>query len=646
MRSALLVALSIVSLFVSWAVAQTSQGPTPALPAAPIATPEDKPYPGVISLAVDASDTDRRIFRVHETIPVLGGDELVLLYPEWPPGWHAPVGRSRINRFAGLVITANGGRVAWVRDPVDMYAFHVKAPEGAGTLDIDFQYLSPVNNKVGVTEVSADILVLEWPSLTLYPAGYFTRQIVVDASVKLPDGWQFATALEQASASGASASFKRVPLDTLIDSPIFGGRNVARFDLDPNAPVRVHLNLFADRPELLALKPEQLDAHRSLIQQAYKLFGSSHFDHFDFLVSLSDNIDVGGLEHHRSSQNNTYATYFTEWDKTIYFRDLLPHEFTHSWNGKFRRPADLWTPNYNVPMRNSLLWVYEGLTEYWGHVLTARSGLLSKEQALDSLAVLAAAYQAMPGRAWRPVQDTTGDEIINPRNIPLPWRSWQRFEDYYVEGLLIWLDADTLIREMSHDQHSLDEMASGFFGVNNGSYMPVVYTFDDVVKALNAVQSYEWASFLRARIEAISTEPPFDGITRGGYKLVFNDVESDYYKSAEAILKITNLTYSIGLSVDKDGYVKSVLWDGPAFRAGLSAAVQILSVNGVAFDADRLKDAIKATQGAGGSIELIIKDQDRFRVARIDYHNGLRYPHLDRYTSQPARLDDILSAKK
>ncbi|MGP0091184.1 MAG: M61 family metallopeptidase [Xanthobacteraceae bacterium] len=642
MRPAM-ITVSLLALAAFGGASDTRAAPEPAAPAAPIAAPQDKPYLGVIRLTVDATDTVRRIFRVHETIPVAGGEDLVLLYPQWLPGTHGPVGK--VDRLAGLVITANGATIAWARDPVDVYAFHLRTPKDAVTLDIDFQYLSPVNAQAGGIEVTAELLTLEWPSVVLYPAGYFARQIAVEAGVTLPGGWQFATALEQAPTGGAT-TFRRVSLETLADSPVYAGRYVARQDLDPSDAVPVRLNAFADRPELLEIKPPQLEAHKALIRQAYKLFGSRHYDHYDFLVTLSDHVGYKGLEHHRSSQDHTSATYFSDWDKTITVRDLLPHEFTHSWNGKFRRPADLWTPNFNVPMRDSLLWVYEGQTQYWGKVLTARSGLWSQQQALDALALIAANFQARAGRTWRPLQDTADEAIIGARARSQSWTSWQRSADYYDEGLLIWLDADTLIRDLSHGERSLDDFARRFFGINDGSYVPVTYTFDDVVTTLNDVQPYEWAAFLRSRIDVVNPRPPLDGITRGGYKLVFDDVASEFYKSIETRAKNTNLTYSLGLSVEGGGNIVNVLWDGPAFKAGLSPGVQILAVNDIAFNADRLKDVVKAAKTGNAPIELIVKDQDRFRVVRIDYHDGLRYPHLARDPAQPARLDEILAAKK
>jgi predicted metalloprotease with PDZ domain len=626
--------------------ALASPGPQPAQASRPIPAPADKPYPGVIRLSVDASDVRRRVFRVHETIPVAGGGEVVLLYPQWLPGTHAPEGP--IDRFAGLVISAGGQPVAWTRDPVQVYAFHVPVPKGAKTLEVDFTYLSPVSDAVGSTEISPEIAIVEWVSTVLYPAGYYTRQIQVEVELTLPAGWKASTALERKADAGVSATlhFQPTPLNTLGDSPVYAGRYQRTIELGDTGGAPVRLNLFADDPSDLDATPEQIGLHRALIQQGQKLYGSHHYAHYDFLLSLSDIIPGNGLEHHQSSEDSAAPGYFSDWSKTVSYRDLLAHEYTHSWNGKFRRGADLWTPNYNTPMRNSLLWVYEGQTEYWGKVLATRSGLFSKENGLDAIAAIAAGYgEGMPGRAWRDVRDTTNDEIINPRR-PMSWRSWQRYEDYYNEGALVWLDADTLIRERSHGARSLDDFARTFFGVDDGSYVTRTYAFADVVKALNAVEPYDWATFLHARIDKAGVPVPLDGLKRGGYRLVFTDKPGALWESSETDRKTLNLTYSVGLSVAKDGAIKDVLWDGPAFKAGLATGMQILAVNGVAFDGDKLKAVIAAGKDKSGAIELIVKDQDRFRVVRIDYHGGLRYPHLERDGAGPASLDDILAAKK
>lgn len=621
-----------------------SPGPRAFAPVTPIEAPKDRAYPGAITLSVDASDLRRRIVHVHETLGS-GGADSVLLYPKWLPGSHAPEGP--IDRLAGIRITANGVPVAWTRDPVDVYALRLHLGPGVGRVEIDFDYLSPTNPAVGPQEMGQDLLMVEWNEVVLYPAGYFARQIPVDASLTLPDEWHYGTALEADSADGARTTFKRVNLETLIDSPVYAGRYAARLDLDPGSAVPVHLDLFADRAELLAVKPEQLEAHRALVRQAYKLFQSHHYAHYDFLYSLSDQIEKNGLEHHQSSEDGGDPESFTEWDKTAYARDLLPHEFTHSWNGKFRRPADLWTPNYSVPMQDSLLWVYEGQTQYWGEVLAARAALRTRQQALDELALTAAYFQSEPGRRWRALADTTNDEIINPRR-PQSWRDWQRFEDYYQEGALIWLDADTLIRERSQNRRSLDDFARAFFGIDDGSYTPVTYTFDDVVKALNAVEPYDWTGFLHQRVNAIGAPPPLDGLQRGGYQLVFTDTPSDYQTVTEGQRKRVNLLDSIGVQIDDadtKGLIAQVHWDSPAFKAKLTAGSQILAVNGIAYSADSLKDAIRSAHGTNAPIELIVKNGDLFAVAHIDYHDGLRYPHLQREPSTPARLDDILAPR-
>jgi predicted metalloprotease with PDZ domain len=637
-----LMAIAVCCAAMTLATAAENSGPSATSPITPIPAPKDRAYQGEIHLTVDATDISRRIVRVHERLSGIG-PETVLLYPKWLPGTHAPEGT--IDRIAGLRIAANGTPVTWTRDPVDIYAFRLHAGPGIRSIDIDFDYLSPTSPQVGILEISRELLIIEWNEVVLYPAGYFARQIPVEASLTLPADWQFGSALETERANGARTEFKRVSLETFIDSPIYAGRYAARFDLDPGGPAPVHLDLFADRPELLAVQPEQLEAHRALVQQAYKLFGSHHYNHYDFLYSLSDQIQEDGLEHHQSSENGADPQLFTEWDKTADGRDLLAHEYTHSWNGKFRRPADLWAPNYNVPMQNSLLWVYEGQTQYWGQVLAARSALRSRQQAFDQLALTAAFYEIQAGRQWRALQDTTNDEIINPRR-PQSWRDWQRFEDYYDEGALIWLDADTLIREHSQGKRSLDDFARGFFGIHDGSFIPVTYTFDDVVKALNAVEPYDWAAFLRQRLESVAKPPPLDGLRRGGYKLIYTDTPSDYLKASDEQRKRVNLLFSIGIAIDdKDGTVSQVIWNSPAFKAKLTESAQILAINGVAYSDNVLKDAIRAAHGAPAPIEMIVKTGDRYMVASLDYHDGLRYPHLERDQSEPARLDDIMAAR-
>jgi predicted metalloprotease with PDZ domain len=622
-------------------VLSQSSGPQPAPLPPPIVAPRDVPYPGTIRLAVDARDIERRILSVRETLPVRPGEPLVLLFPQWLPGSHSPTGR--VDKVAGLTIRANGKALVWRRDVVDVFAFHVDVPPSVGAVDIEFQYTSPVESSEGRVVMTAEMLNLQWNQVLMYPAGYFTRQMTVEPSVRLPDGWQFATALETASTSSGVTTFKQLPLETLVDSPMFAGRYFQRFELDSNPAAPVRLNVVADRAELIDVKPDQLEAHRELVRQAYKLYGSHHYDHYDFLLALTDRMGGIGLEHHRSSEDGTVPTYFTAWERNTDEHDLLAHEYTHSWNGKFRRPADLWTPNYNVPMRGSLLWVYEGQTEYWGYVLAARSGLLTRQQTLDALGSVAATYEHRIGHQWRALQDTTNDPIAALRR-PLAWRSWERSEDYYYEGLLIWLDVDTLIREKSGDRKSLDDFAAAFFGVGGTSYVPMTYTFEDVVRALNAVQPYDWAPFLRARLDSHGPAP-LDGVSRGGYKLTYRDTPTDYFRNSELRRRVSDMTFSLGFVVSDDGRLTEVLWDGPAFKNSLVLGTQVISVNGAAYSGDRLREAVRDAQKTGTPIELSVKNGDRYRTVSFNYRDGLRYPRLERDPGKPARLDQILAGK-
>jgi predicted metalloprotease with PDZ domain len=616
--------------------------PTPSPMPADIAAPQDIAYPGTLRLDVDATDIQRRIFNVRETIPVRGGATVTLHYPKWLPGTHSP--RGRIEAMAGLIITGGGARLEWRRDVVDVYAFHVDVPANVSALDLEFQYLTANDGGEGRVVMTQEMMNLQWEGVTFYPAGHYTRRIPVDVSVKLPPEWKLATALETASTNGDVTTFKTTTVEDLVDSPMFAGRYFKQIDLGMTGNAAVRLNIVADRPELLDAKPQHIELHKNLVTQAHRLFGSHHYDHYDFLLALTDRMGGIGLEHHQSSENGVPPTYFTEWEKNANGRDLLPHEYTHSWNGKFRRPADLWTPTFNVPMRDSLLWVYEGQTQYWGYVLSARSGLLSREQTLAALADIAATYEYRIGRRWKALQDTTNDPITAARR-PLPWRSWQRSEDYYSEGLLVWLDADTLIRDLSKGKKSLDDFAKTFFGVNDGSRVPVTYTFEDLVAALNSVQPYDWAKFLRERLDN-HEKAPLDGVTRGGYRLVFKDTQSDFMKAAEGQRKYTDLTYSLGIVIGREAKVTGVLWEGPAFKLGITTGTQIVAVNNTAYESDRLKDAITAAKNTGAPLELLVRNGDKFRTVKFDYRDGLRYPHFERESSTPDRLGNILGARK
>ena len=618
--------------------------PRPAPPSPPIPAARAVDYPGVIDLKVDVSDTTRKVFRVTETLPVIPGP-LVLSLPKWIPGEHSP--SAQIVLMSGFSITADDGRrLAWRRDPVEMTAFHMDVPPGVQSLTIRLEQPTAQPGGPVRIAVTPNLVLLKWTAVALYPAGYEVGRIRVRPTLTVPAGWSLATALDGAETTGATTRFAITSFETLMDSPVYAGRHKAVFDLDPASPRPVRLNVFADAPRNLKATPAQIAIHRRLVQQADKLFGGArNFDHYDFLLSLNPTVGYLGAEHQRSSENGySSAGYFTAWDTAFSGRDILAHEYVHAWNGKHRRPADLWTPDYTTPMRNSLLWVYEGLTEYYGDTLATRSGLYSPEQMRQRLALIAANAQATPGRSWRSLRDTTNAYIMNSAG-GTGSTSWLRALDYYEEGQLLWLDVDTLIRERTNGARSLDDFARAFFGVDDGDMNVSTYDFEDVVAALNTVAPYDWAGFLDTRLDA-HDHAPLDGLTRSGWRLVFETRPSAYVTAYEKDAEASLLTFSLGAEIGWDGQVKEALWDGPLHRAGVIAGTRIVKVAGKSYSPEALKAAITAAAKPGAlPILLSVKADDRVRLVRVPYHLGLKYPGLKRLTQTPDRLGQILSPR-
>ncbi len=625
-----------------------TQAQTPSL-----ASPTASPYPGEITLRVDATDLDHRILRVQQTLPAKPGP-LTLYFPRWLPGQHAPAGA--ISQLAGLKISAGGRPVPWTRDPLDTHAFKLDVPAGASALDIEFQNLSPVSPNAGRVTVTPEMLNVQWQAVVLYPAGWQASAITIQASLTLPAGWKAGTALRPAAEEGSTLRFKPVTLEMLIDSPVFAGHHFRRIELDPpGTPRPVVLNLMADSADKLNPTEVQIEAHRELVRQADKLYGSRHYAHYDFLLALSEELGGVGLEHHQSSENGVRPNYWENWDKRGGSRDLLPHEYTHSWNGKFRRPADLNTPDFNLPMQTSLLWLYEGQTQFWGWVLATRSGLTSPQQARDALARTAASYDNQSGREWRNLQDTTNEPVMTARGGGKDWYSWQRGGDYYGEMLLIWLDADSLIREKTSGAKSLDDFAKAFFGVKNGELGPLPYRFEDIVSALNSVVPHDWAGFLHQRLDSHAARAPLDGLARGGWKLVYADTPSDTAKADEAEGRFADFAYSLGFTVGSprggagapgsDGRISNVVWGGVAFQAGMAPGATLLAVNSRAYKAELLKLAVTANKAGQAPIELLLREGDRFRTLRLDYRGGLRYPKLEPVAGSEDRLGALLGRR-
>lgn len=607
----------------------------------PIPAAQDKPYPSTLQVSVDASDTVQGIFKVSQTIPLPDvlpvPGKLTLLFPKWLPGKHGP--RGEIEKLSGLVIKAGETILPWTRDPLDMFAFTVDVPAGTQSVTAQFNFLSATAANQGRIVVTSDIINLQPNQISLYPAGYYTRQIPTSLTVTWPQGWQAAGALRPAGpATPANAiTYQTIDYETLVDSPFFAGRHFKSWDLGQN----VTLNVVADSAAFLAAKPEHIDAHKRLVDQAVKTFGARHFDHYDFLLALSDQLGGIGLEHHRSSENSEPTAYFTGWDTPSSTRNLLPHEFTHSWNGKYRRGADSIAPDFRQPLRNSLLWVYEGQTQFWGYVLGARSGMTSREDTMVLLAAIAAGLDNTPGRRWRPLVDTTNDPVITAR-APKGWRSEQRAEDYYNEGLLIWLEVDAMLRERTAGKKGIDDFARAFFGVRDGDWGALPYTIDDLAKILNDITPMDWKAHLTARISETSTNAPLGGFTRSGYTLEYTDQQPKPLAAQERSGNGVNLMYSGGFATGANAIVAAVSPMTAAFDAGLKVGDQILSVNDQPYSNAVLKAEIIAAKGGDKPIRLIVKTRDRTRQADLNWNEGLRYPVLKRTGKGPDWLDRLL----
>ena len=596
--------------------------------------------PGTIRLEVDASNAAQKILHAHEQIPVQAGD-LTLCYPEWIPGEHMPDGP--IINVAGLKFSAAGKTVAWRRDLVDMFAFHLDVPAGSGSLDVDLDFLlsAPASGFSAGASATASLNVLSWNQLLLYPKGYAVHDLIFVPSLKLPSGWMFGTALPGPKQNGDTIDFSAVPLDTLVDSPVLAGRFFRKIDLTPGQNPDNEIDIAADSQAALAVTPDTELHLRQLVSETGALFGVRHYRGYHFLLTLSDDVAHFGLEHHESSDDRTSERSLIDERERIDFAGLLPHEFVHSWNGKYRRPAGLTTPDYQQPMKDDLLWVYEGLTEYLGHVLTTRSGLLSEEQSREALAYLVATYEHRPGRAWRPLQDTA-DSAPFLYDAGLDWANWRRGTDFYEEGELLWLDADTTLRRLTNDQKSMNDFCKSFFGGPGGEPALKTYTFDDVVAALNALAPYDWTGFLRAHLDSLAPSTPIEAVENGGWKLTYNEQPNEIQSNASEVNHILDLSFSIGLSMRDDGWVCDVTHGGPAYASGLGPGMKVVAVDGQQFSTEALNAAIDAAKGATTPIRLLVANGAQFQTYSIDYHGGVECPHLERDTNRPDYLSEIL----
>ena len=600
-----------------------------------------------IRVWVDATDAPHRMFHSHMVIPVKPGP-LTLLYPEWIPGEHGPTGP--IIDMVGLKITAGGQPVAWTRDSTNMYAYHVTVPAGAASLDVAFDQISPPDTAgfSSGASTTSELAVLNWNQVLLYPQGAQPDDLQIQASLRVPNGWRYGTALPIASESGNQIEFRPAPLTTLIDSPISTGAHYRTIDLGSLNGIPHFLHIAADSEHALGVSQDVIGDYKNLVQEAGALFGTEHYRDYHFLFTLSNHVAHFGLEHHESSDDRDDENTLVEPDRERATADLLPHEFVHSWNGKFRRPRGLTSDNhdggYATPMKTDLLWVYEGLTEYLGGVLAARSGLWTADDYRDKLAYTAAMLDNEYGRRWRPLEDTA---VSGPflYESGTDYADYRRGVDFYPEGILIWLDVDVTIRQLSKGAKSLDDFCRAFHGGPGGEPALKTYDFADVVAALNAVQPYDWAAFLKQRVQSTSDHAPLGGIEHAGWKLQYDADEPDFFAIAE---EGSNLSYSLGLKVRDDGYVTDIALAGPAAKAGMSPATRIIAVNTRQFTPAVLRNAITTAATDSKPIELLVRQGEYYKTYRVDYHGGERYPHLVRIENTPDLLAQIIAplAKK
>ena len=593
----------------------------------------------IIQLAVDATDAPRRILHARMTIPATPGP-FTLVYPKWIPGEHGPTGP--VVDTAGIFISANGQQLQWVRDDVDMYALHMNVPAGASSVEVSLDFLATAAAEgFSAGASSSDKLeVLSWNEVLMYPPGKAAADITFAPSVKLPAGWKFGTALERQSQSGGTITFKPVSLETLVDSPVLAGEYFREIPISSAPEIPHFIDLAADSAAALAMTDDTISHYKRLVSETGALFGARHYNSYHFLVTLSDYVAHFGLEHHQSSDDRIPERAFIYEDERKLDSDLLPHEFVHSWNGKYRRPAGLATPSYQEPMKGELLWVYEGLTQYWGEVLAVRSGLLTPELFREQAALEAAYLDQRQGRKWRDLQDTaTAAQLLYESS--LAYQDWRRSTDYYDEGFLLWLEADTIIRQQTQGRRSLNDFGRLFHGGQSGPPMVRPYNFDDIVSALNQIAPYDWRNFWLERLHSKAPHAPLGGIENGGYRLVYNSTPSEWIKLVEESKKDADERFSIGLLVRDNGSVVDTIMNSPAAKAGFAPDMHIVAVNGRQFSIDILKQAISSSANASGPIEFIVENAEYYKVLKVDYRQGARYPHLERAPSTPSLLDEI-----
>ncbi len=601
-----------------------------------------------VRLRVDLREATKHIFHAKLSIPVTAGP-LTLVYPKWIPGEHSPVGP--IVNLTGLIFRADGKQIEWRRDDVDMFAFHCQMPTGASELEVSLDYVSPTGPSPGRENPSAtaQLAILNWYTVLLYPQGAKSDDLTYVASLQVPAGWKYGTALPVASEAGGTIEFRPSSLTTLVDSPVLTGAHMRVIDLSPGQRPEHHIHIATETESGLEITPETVQQWRQLVAETGALFGARHYRHYDFLLTESDNIETDGVEHHESSDNRVPGRTLQDPNISDALTDLLPHEFTHSWNGKYRRPAGLATPNYQEPMKGGLLWVYEGMTQYYGTMLSARIGSWTPERLRENLAWVAAYLDQRKGRTWRDLEDTAVSAQLLYGSAE-EYRTWRRDTDYYDEGTLIWLEADTIIRQESTGKKSLDDFCRKFEGGENTGPKIVPYTFEDVVAALQEIAPYDWRGFFMQRVNSHGPGAPLGGLENSGWKLVYSETPNDSRAAGEIAMHLTDVQFSLGFLVRDSGgengdEVSDVIPGSPAALAGIAAGMKLVAVNSRKWNPEDLHAAIKQAKGGREPIELLIENEDFFQTYRVDYHGGERFPHLEKISGKPDLLGEIAKMK-
>ncbi len=600
-----------------------------------------------IRIAVDLGDATKYIFHATLEIPVKEG-ALTLVYPKWIPGDHAPTGP--IRDLTGLKFRAGGKEIPWMRDDVDMYAFHCKVPAGAETVEVSLDYLSPstAQSSWENSAATSQLAVLNWFLVMLYPQGAKSDDLTYEPRLRLPEGWRYGTALPVAKDSAGEIEFQSASLTTLMDSPVIAGAHLRTIELSKGAHPEHRIHIAADSAAANEATPQQVQHLRQLVAETGALFGARHYRRYDFLLALTEYMHSDGVEHHESSDNRAGERLLRDPLLLETQMDLLPHEFFHSWNGKYRRPEGLATPDYQVPMKGDLLWVYEGLTQYYGTMLAARSGFWTPDGLRETLASQAAYLNGRPGRSWRDLQDTaiSVQLLYGARQ---EGSSWRRSVDYYDESTLIWLEADTIIREKSQGKKSLDDFCRKFHGGQNTPPKILRYTFEDVLAALQEIAPYDWRTFFTERLNSHGPGAPLGGLENSGWRLVFNDTMNEHQRAEDAVAHTTDAQFSLGIILHDPGSensdeVSDVIPGSPAALAGIAPGMRLVAVNGRRWTTEILREAIQRAKAGKEPIEFLVENEEYFHTYHVDYHGGERYPHLER-NGKPDLLTEIARMK-